>query len=134
MSKSREDRKRIMLRAQMRVRGAVSDVQIFDVSSRGLSLGAASAPPRGEIVEIIVGRRTMAGQVRWARGNRFGVVLHERINVDALRQGELVPLGTQRAARSSKPEQRLATHDKIFLAACVVAGIAFLIHAYNNWI
>lgn len=97
-------------------------------------MGAASAPPRGEIVEIILGRNAMAGQVRWTRGNRFGVVLHQRIDVDALRQGRLVALGAAGKAPSRKPEQRLATHDLILLAACAVAAAAFIFHAYNNWI
>lgn len=123
-----------MLRAQLRVRGTVSDAQLFDVSSKGLSMGAASAPPRGEIVEVILGGGVMAGQVRWMRGNRFGVVLHQRIDVDALREGRLVALGVAGRAQTAKSEQRFATHDLIFLAACVVAGAAFLIHAYNNWI
>lgn len=123
-----------MLRAQLRVRGSVSDAQVFDVSSKGLSMGAASAPPRGEIVEIILGRSAMAGQVRWTRGNRFGVVLHQRIDVDALREGRLVALGVAGSSHTAKAEQRFATHDLIFLAACAVAAVAFILHAYNTWI
>lgn len=123
-----------MLRAQLRVRGAVSDVQVFDVSSKGLSMGAASAPQRGEIVEVMVGRGVMAGQVRWTRGNRFGVVLHQRIDVDALREGRLVALGVAGRTQAAKSEQRFATHDLIFLAACGVAAVAFILHAWNNWI
>lgn len=97
-------------------------------------MGAASAPPRGEIVEVILGRGVMAGQVRWARGNRFGVVLHQRIDVDALREGRLVAQGVVGSGASTRPEQRFATHDLIFLAACAVAAAAFIFHAYNNWI
>jgi hypothetical protein len=133
-AKQREERKRIVLKARLRVRGTDCEAQILDASSRGLSMTAARIPPRGEIVEVMLGRSVMAGQVRWSRANRFGVVLHERIDLAALHRGVIAPQSGLRSAQSAAPVQGFATHDKLFLAAAALAAVVFLIHAARTWI
>ena len=133
-TKPREERKRIVLNARLRIRGATCEARICDASSRGLSMTAAQSPPRGEIVEVVVGRTVLVGQVRWSRASRFGVVLQDRIDVAALRHGALVSQSSTARAQAAQPAQGFAFHDKLFLWACVLAGAVFLIHALRNWV
>lgn len=130
----REERKPVVMRARVRSRAGERDAQLVDASSRGLSMTASVAPPRGEIVEVVLGRAVLVGQVRWSRDNRFGVVLQDRIDVVALRSGTLVQQGGFRSAQPAEPAQQFAFHDKLFLAACALAGVAFAIHALRNWV
>ncbi|MFC0588143.1 PilZ domain-containing protein [Novosphingobium aquiterrae] len=130
----REERKPVMRPARVRWRAGEHDARLIDASSRGLSMTASRVPPRGEIVEVVLGRAVLVGQVRWNRADRFGVVLQDRLDVEALRSGTLVQRSAFGAAKSAEPAKQFAFHDKLFLAACGLAGVVFMIRALLNWV
>jgi hypothetical protein len=82
--KPREARRVVLIQARMRIDGAWGDVCIRNISSRGMLLQAATAPPRGAYVEIFRGRHTIVAQVRWSKDRRFGVHTRERMDIDAI--------------------------------------------------
>lgn len=83
----REARRKVLLRARLRVAGPERDACLLDLSSRGLLATTAEAPERGQYVEIRVCGQSLVGHVEWANGRRFGVTLRERIDVEALIEG-----------------------------------------------
>lgn len=83
-----EDRTKALVRCALRDDGDEREACILDVSSRGLLLSAATPPPRGAFVELVVGRHSLIGQVKWSSQRRFGVILQERISVVGLLSGD----------------------------------------------
>ncbi|XJJ59579.1 hypothetical protein WBP06_04690 [Novosphingobium sp. BL-8H] len=79
---------------RLRVRGSAreGDAHVTGASTRALRLSMATPPARGEIVEVMVGRQSLVGWVRWRIGRRCGIGLAEPINVIALLAGDVVPL------------------------------------------
>ena len=124
----RENRTTLMMRARLRDCGGDRDAQIQDASSRGLLMSAAQAPSRGEIVEVFVGSTVLVGQVRWNRGNRFGVVLQDRIDVAALQRGGPAVQSRRSSAHSDEAEEGWALSDVLFFAACGLACAVFLLY------
>ena len=96
-----EDRTRLMVRATLRDGGPERDACLLDLSSRGLMATATPAPRRGVIVDLIVGRHSLVGQVQWSEGRRFGMKLRERIDVVTVIGNEAGPtaLAVARKAR-----------------------------------
>ena len=82
--KPREARRKVVLKARMRLHGAWEDACIRDISSRGLCIQSASPPPRGSYIEIYRGRHVVVARVAWAKGDRFGAYSQDRMNVDAI--------------------------------------------------
>lgn len=121
-----------MLRAVLRLRGQNSGVYIVDASSKGLSLTADHAPPRGEIVEVMVNGLVLVGLVRWNRGNRFGVALQERINPALLSQGIVRTQGS--TSQQAQVAEAWSTSDLAFIAAGAAAALAFLFVAVRMWL
>jgi PilZ domain len=103
-----EDRTRALVRATLRGDGDEREACILDVSSRGLLLTAAAPPPRGAFVELVVGRHSLIGQVKWSSQRRFGLVLRERISVVGLLSGdgEAIKLAPRR--QQGKQRRRIA--------------------------
>ena len=87
MHATREARRKVLIRAQMRADGLPTDVCIRDVSSRGLLAQASAPPPRGTYVEIDCGNCLIVARVIWRKDRRFGLESRERINVRALAGG-----------------------------------------------
>ncbi|MBU6269156.1 MAG: PilZ domain-containing protein [Sphingomonadales bacterium] len=122
----REPRTRVMMQGRLRARGPEHDACLLDVSSRGLLMTADLPPPRGSFIEVRVNRHSLVGQVEWAEARRFGVVLQDRIDTDALiRGGDEITLkgrataqsATYRAARASAPDiARIAQFAVLALA------------------
>lgn len=83
-----EDRTKVMIRARLRGAGPERDACILDISTRGLAASVDQAPPRGEIVELVVGRNNLVGQVKWSGQRRFGIAFRDRISVIGLISGE----------------------------------------------
>lgn len=83
-----EDRTKVMIRARLRGAGPEREVCIVNLSSRGLAASADQAPPRGEIVELVVGRNNLVGQVKWSGPRRFGIAFRDRISVMSVISGE----------------------------------------------
>lgn len=80
----REHRKRVRIRAEMRVDSRRCDVVICNLSSRGLMLSADEAPARGTYIEISRDGVVTAGRVVWSHRGRFGVRTAEKLNVEAM--------------------------------------------------
>lgn len=80
----REHRKRVRIRAQMRVDSRRSDVVICNLSSRGLMLSADEAPAPGTYIEVSRDGVVTAGRVVWSYRGRFGVRTAEKLNVEAM--------------------------------------------------
>lgn len=96
---------------------------ILDASAKGLLMYAQTPPPRGEVAEIILGRQVLMGEVRWIKGNEFGVGLRERLDVDALVRGANAPITVQpRTARQDEPQQA-ETVDYLWLAVGALASL-----------
>jgi hypothetical protein len=53
---------------------------LINVSLSGALVHAQSAPRRGESVRIEIAGTTVAGQVRWADGPRFGLAFAQPLN------------------------------------------------------
>ncbi|WP_336980456.1 PilZ domain-containing protein [Altererythrobacter fulvus] len=83
-----EARTKVMIRARLRGAGPEREACILDLSTRGLAASAENAPQRGEIVELVVGRNNLVGQVKWSGPRRFGMAFRDRISVIGLMSGE----------------------------------------------
>lgn len=82
--KPREPRRKVLIRARMRLDGCWRDVRIKDISSRGLLLEAPAAPQRGTYLEVFRGKHVIVARVVWSSDTRFGVLAQDRMNVDAI--------------------------------------------------
>lgn len=82
--KPREPRRKVLVKARMRLDGAWGDVCIRDISSRGLLLQGALPPPRGTYIEVFRGRHIIVARVVWTKDRSFGVQAQDRINIDAV--------------------------------------------------
>ena len=96
--RAREDRQKVLIRAQMCAGGPQMDVCIRDVSSRGLLVQASEPPPRGAYVELVYGSAEVVGRVIWCKDRRFGIQSRERINVPALISGLATAAPPRRSA------------------------------------
>ncbi len=101
-----ETRTKVMVRAGLRDSGPERDVCILDASTRGILATAARPPKRGEFVELVVGRHTIIGQVKWASARRFGLALRERISIPALMAGDDAPLALAKTRAAQKRRGR----------------------------
>ncbi|TCM14990.1 hypothetical protein EDF56_11136 [Novosphingobium sp. PhB165] len=104
------DRARAMVQAHLRhatATGMVEDEAIVvGASVRGLCLLMSQPPETGEIVDVLVGRQVLAGQVRWRRGKRCSVSLSEPICVMALLEGGAVPIVLSAEAAAAYEHRR----------------------------
>lgn len=79
--KPRDERHRILLPARLDAGGPIVDVQIRDVSARGMMI-KMSVPPRvGTYVEITTGEVSAVGRVRWTGENCFGIQTRDPVPV-----------------------------------------------------
>lgn len=76
-----EERTQVMIRAALRSESSDGEVCVLDISTRGLSASTAHPPKRGQFVELMVGKNSLVGQVKWSSQRRFGVAFRERISV-----------------------------------------------------
>lgn len=82
--KPREPRRKVLIKARMRVGAGWNDVCILDISTRGLAMQAAAPPPRGTYLEIRRGGHRITARVMWARHHRFGVQTQDQLAIDDL--------------------------------------------------
>ena len=80
MSRQREPRHEVQLRARMQTDGPLTDVSIRNISSRGMLLESPRPPRVGEYVELF-GTVTAVGRVVWKDDNSFGISTRDRVNV-----------------------------------------------------
>lgn len=92
------------------------DVCILNISSRGLGLQAASAPPRGAFLEIRRGFHVIVAQVMWSQEDRFGVKAQDLLPVHLLGNASDAPAPEQSrpaiVERRSAPRVRLAALER----------------------
>lgn len=82
--KPREPRRKVMIRARMRSGAVWGDINILDISSRGMLIQADSAPSRGAYLEVRRGRHAIIARVVWTNDRRFGVWTQDRLSVEAV--------------------------------------------------
>ena len=133
MHMAREDRRKVLIRAQLCAGGPQIDVCIRDVSSRGLLAQASQPPPRGTYVELFHGSAEVVGRVVWRKDRRFGVQSRERINVAALIAGLPATAPPRRSAAARRATARAGAGglrsgamEYAALAAFVLALVAML--------
>lgn len=78
----REPRRKVFVKARIRIGGSWGDVCVRDISSRGLLLHSRSAPPRGTYIEVCRGSHRIVARVIWSKDQHFGVQAQDRISVD----------------------------------------------------
>ena len=142
---TREPRYRVLLPARLRWDGGWLAVSVRNVSKRGLMITAASLPPPGAYVELVVGAETITARAIWAHDQFCGLRSRNPLDFDRLRQ----PAGaTPRTSPSSewsaasrrapqrRPELRHADHSRHtshrlqYLTALIVAA---LVAANISW-
>jgi hypothetical protein len=80
VSRQREARHKVLLRARMQSDGPFIDVSVRDISSRGMRLEAPNPPRVGSYVELF-GTVTAVGRVVWKDEGSFGIATRDRVNV-----------------------------------------------------
>lgn len=100
MLKQREPRQAVSLGARLREYGAWSDIQIANISSRGLMGKASNPPQKGSYIELRRHAQVIVGRVVWQQGECFGVVCQDRIDIDSLKGS----VGSQR--KQAQSDQR----------------------------
>ena len=142
----RTPRRKVMIRAHMRCGGPAVAICIRDVSPRGMLLQANEPPPRGTVVEVVLGGPAIVGQVVWTKDGKFGISTRELIDFAALetdgKPGARPKPGARSKAGAFKPVVNAAySHDEsrhsanalqfasiVAFIVCATAAIAFVLH------
>ena len=82
--KPREPRKKVMIKARMRVGATWRDACILDLSSRGMMIQASDPPPGGSYLELRRGRHVIVARVVWSHGPRAGLRSQDPLPTDAI--------------------------------------------------
>lgn len=80
--RSRELRRRVMLRARLRASSGWSDTCILNVSSRGLMIHAAGSASKGSTIELWHGEHRIVATVVWRKGSQAGLRTEEPVPVE----------------------------------------------------
>lgn len=98
-----------MIRARMRFGARWGDVNILDISSRGMLIQADSAPARGAYLEVRRGRHAIIARVVWTNDTRFGVCTQDRLSIEAIiREPDLSNSEARRPLQDAAPVERRA--------------------------
>ena len=82
--KPRAPRRKVLVGAQIRQSAGWDDVQILDLSTRGLQIRSPAPPPKGSYVEVRRGHHVIVGRVVWTEGGRAGLATQDPLPVDAI--------------------------------------------------
>ena len=82
--KAREPRRKVMLKARMRIGAAWRDACILDLSSRGLMIQSNEPPRGGSYIEIRRGRHVIVARVMWTQDSRCGLLTQDPLPTDAI--------------------------------------------------
>ncbi|QDP18920.1 PilZ domain-containing protein [Sphingomonas xanthus] len=74
----------MLVPARMRVGASWSDASILNISSRGMLLRSAAAPPQGTYLEIRRGPHIVVARVVWSNTDRFGIRTQDPVCPDRL--------------------------------------------------
>src|SRR5438270_4661112 len=78
----REERRRVVLPAQLRAGASWNDACILNTSSRGLMVHMTSPPPQGSYVELRKGPHVIVARVIWSDDQKAGLCSQDPIVVD----------------------------------------------------
>ena len=82
--KSREPRRKVMLKARLRVGAEWRDACILDLSSRGLMIHASEPLRDGSYIEVRRGRHVIVARVMWSKDRRCGLLAQDPLPTEAL--------------------------------------------------
>ena len=82
--RSRELRRRVVIRARMRSGAQWGDACILNVSSRGLLIQTSRKVPEGTMVELQRGDHLIMARVVWSEAGRSGLRAEERLQVEEI--------------------------------------------------
>lgn len=82
--KTRDPRRKVLVKARMRAGERWSDVTVCNVSRRGMLLKIPDAPQRGEYVEIRCDTVCVIGRVVWSSAPNLGIRAQDDIDIAAL--------------------------------------------------
>ncbi len=102
--RKRSPRKKVRLSGRMRADYDWIDLSIRDISKKGLMAESADPPDRGHYIEIRRFEQILIGRVVWRNGNRFGVMLSDEIDFDAVIEGKANGTANDRRNYSTRPE------------------------------
>ena len=115
--KSREPRKKVMIKARMRVGAAWRDAFILNLSSRGLMVRADDPPPHGSYLELRRGRHVIVARVMWSSDRHCGLRAQDELQTEAIiaepdtsKSRALAPAAERRAQPVSRP--RPTAHEQ----------------------
>jgi hypothetical protein len=133
--KAREPRRKVMLKARMRIGAAWRDACILDLSTRGLMIQATEPVRGGSYIEIRRGRHVIIARVMWTRDRRCGLLTQDPLPTEAIISepdrsqacGAVAPQIERRVDRT--PAQRAFDHEQsrwrsraLQFALVVIAG------------
>lgn len=104
--KSREPRRKVLIRARMRTASTWGDVCLLNLSSRGAMAQSAVPPPRGTYIEVRRGSLMMMARVVWTEERRFGFVTQDPIAVDEIISESVGSARSQHPCKIEKTDRR----------------------------
>jgi hypothetical protein len=130
--RSRELRRRVVVRARLRSGTQWGDARILNISSRGLLIQTLRPVREGSMVEILRGDHLIIARVIWSEAGRSGLRAEQLIPVEeilSLEQAGALQLiasngvlrDRRRAARSMLVDPRLRGRTMEFAAVGVIA-------------
>ena len=117
--KPRQQRRKVVIRAQMRSGSRWADICILNISERGLGMQCAVPPARGTYAEVRRGSHVIIGRVTWSKGHRFGISTQDALAVEAIvrepdnsNAAPAKPAPGRPADRWAAPRTRLDRHER----------------------
>lgn len=113
---SREPRQRTLMRAVMTLPGMADEpVMVRNVSERGMCLASKALMPReGEIIDLaLAGTPRLEAQVRWVRGQEFGVQLARPLDLRCIGLANQRRNGDMADTLGGQVETRLRSEDVV---------------------
>ena len=101
--KARAPRKQVRLHGRLRQEYDWLDISIRDLSNRGLMAEADDPPGRGHYIEIRRYNQILVGRVVWKSGRKFGVLLADKIDMQAIIEGSSGNSTNDRRNYQSRP-------------------------------
>jgi hypothetical protein len=114
--KPRAPRRKVLIKARMKVGASWADACILNLSTRGMLVQSAMVPDRGNYLEIRRGQQVVVARVVWSSQQRFGVLTQDPVCAEALLSdtGNISsPAGSARSGleRRTMPRPVVARHE-----------------------
>lgn len=87
------------------------DIQVRNISTRGLLFQTEDPPPPGTYIEIRRGPHIVVGRTIWRRGRSVGVRAQDRIDIDAIASHGAAPGSSERRS-AARAAPRLSAADR----------------------